>query len=93
MKWEACDISVLGIDDEVTRARWRALGDRVRCTNVRVPLDYENTARGDASVAMLRVSAAKPSQRCGAIFFNPGGPGSYCDPGEFFNTLGGGSGH
>lgn len=39
MKWEACDISILGIDDEVTRARWRALGDRVRCTNVRVPLD------------------------------------------------------
>lgn len=75
LKWEACDKSILGIDDDATRARWQALGDRVRCTNVRVPLDYENTARGDASVAMLRISAANPSQRRGAIFFNPGGPG------------------
>jgi pimeloyl-ACP methyl ester carboxylesterase len=75
VKWEVCDSSILGIDDEATRARWQALGDRVRCANVRVPLDYQNPARGDASVAMLRVSAATPSKRRGAIFFNPGGPG------------------
>lgn len=75
VKWDVCDSSILGIDDESTRARWQALGERVRCANVRVPLDYQNTARGDASVAVLRVSAATPSKRRGAIFFNPGGPG------------------
>ncbi|MDB5830071.1 MAG: alpha/beta hydrolase [Variovorax sp.] len=75
MKWEVCDPTILGIDDEATKARWQALGDRVRCANVRVPLDYQNTARGDASVHMLRVSAATPAKRRGAIFFNPGGPG------------------
>lgn len=75
LQWEACDPTILGIDDEAIRARWLALGDRVRCVNVRVPLDYGETARGDASIAMLRVSAAVPSKRRGAIFFNPGGPG------------------
>lgn len=75
VKWEVCDASILGTDDEATRARWEALGDRVRCADVRVPMDYRNTARGDASVAVLRVSAATPSKRRGALFFNPGGPG------------------
>jgi pimeloyl-ACP methyl ester carboxylesterase len=42
---------------------------------MRVPLDYTEPARGEVSVALLRVSAELPAQRLGAILFNPGGPG------------------
>ena len=75
LAWTACDPSILGIDDESTRALWQQLGSRLQCANLRAPMDYSQPSRADISVALLRVSAGQPAQRRGAIAMNPGGPG------------------
>jgi hypothetical protein len=41
----------------------------------RVPLDYLNTTKGNASLAVARFVVADRKNRLGTIFFNPGGPG------------------
>jgi hypothetical protein len=69
LAWAACEPS--GYADTLT-----ALGSRAQCTDMRVPLDYAEPARGEVSVALLRVSAEVPAQRLGAILFNPGVPGA-----------------
>jgi pimeloyl-ACP methyl ester carboxylesterase len=71
LAWQACDPSILGQETSV----FEQLGERAQCANMRVPLDYENPSKGEAVVALLRVSAEDPKQRAGAIYFNPGGPG------------------
>lgn len=75
LAWSACDPSILGQDNDGTRALWAQLGDRLQCADMRAPLDYETPARGEVSVALLRVAAAQPERRRGAFVFNPGGPG------------------
>ena len=45
------------------------------CAYMNVPLDYNNSAKGDLKIALLRVRAKKPQQHLGSILFNPGGPG------------------
>lgn len=52
-----------------------ALGNRIECADVKVPLDWNMPARGTASFALLRVKPADKVARQGSIFFNPGGPG------------------
>ncbi|WP_261665089.1 alpha/beta hydrolase [Deinococcus sp. Marseille-Q6407] len=69
LNWEKCDPTV--ISPKVAKD----LGDRMQCADIRVPMDWNNPSHGEASVSLLRVTAAKPDQRQGAIFFNPGGPG------------------
>jgi hypothetical protein len=75
LAWTACDPSILGLDNENTRALWQQLGSRLQCANMRAPMDYSQPARADVSVALLRVAAGTPAQRRGAIAMNPGGPG------------------
>ena len=75
LAWTACDTSILGGDNENTRALWQQLGSRLQCANMRAPMDYSQPSRADISVALLRVSAGQPAQRRGAIAINPGGPG------------------
>lgn len=45
------------------------------CAQVRVPLDYTNPRSGNIRVSVVRLPASDPTNRLGAIFFNPGGPG------------------
>ncbi|ADV67961.1 alpha/beta hydrolase [Deinococcus maricopensis] len=71
LDWHTCDQSILGFDLDLSKY----VGDRARCADVNVPLDWSNPTRGTASFSLLRVSAEKPAARKGAIFFNPGGPG------------------
>lgn len=52
-----------------------ALGNRLTCADMTVPLDWSSPERGKVSVSLVRVAAASPKERQGAIFFNPGGPG------------------
>lgn len=52
-----------------------ALGDRVSCTYMQAPMDYQAPDKGDVSIALLRIRAAQPDVRTGSIFTNPGGPG------------------
>jgi pimeloyl-ACP methyl ester carboxylesterase len=75
LAWTTCDPSILGDDNENTRALWQQLGSRLQCANMRAPMDYSQPSRADISVALLRVSAGQPAQRRGAIAINPGGPG------------------
>ncbi|HKM07261.1 MAG TPA: alpha/beta fold hydrolase [Sphaerochaeta sp.] len=50
-------------------------GDRTKYTTIEVPLDYADPSIGTLEVAVLKVEAKNPSERLGAILFNPGGPG------------------
>lgn len=70
--WQTCEPTILGSDASGAFAR---LGSRLQCADMRVPLNYDNPAEGEATVALLRVSAEDSQRRTGSIFFNPGGPG------------------
>lgn len=79
LSWQACDPTILGDQDaaepeDIARV-WQALGERLQCTWMRVPLDWAVPEKGDLSVALMRVRSAQPAQRQGTLFFNPGGPG------------------
>ncbi|KAL8283847.1 hypothetical protein RQP46_005279 [Phenoliferia psychrophenolica] len=53
-----------------------ALNPAYSCGYLEVPKDYFNLTVGTAQIAMLKVPAtARPSERLGTIFLNPGGPG------------------
>lgn len=72
LDWQACAPERIGQDQEALLA---ALPDRTRCALLRVPLDYDHPAEGVLQIELLRVAAAQPQSRLGAIVFNPGGPG------------------
>lgn len=64
-----CDeLPVGGLDPEVVA--------RTQCGIVTVPLDHLNPALGTLGLEITRVAARQPKEREGAIFTNPGGPGS-----------------
>jgi pimeloyl-ACP methyl ester carboxylesterase len=46
------------------------------CGTVHVPLDYDGSAGGTISIALVRLPATDPSRRIGSLFLNPGGPGA-----------------
>lgn len=72
LQWAPCDESILGWSEEKT---WAQLGDRLQCSTLRVPMDWAQPERSDVWVSVMRVAAADPAQRRGAVLFNPGGPG------------------
>ncbi|MFC4636851.1 alpha/beta hydrolase [Deinococcus hohokamensis] len=72
LDWKACDPTILGQD---TGDVFKALGDRLVCADMKVPMNWDAPKAGTASVSLIRLKAANPSARQGAIFFNPGGPG------------------
>ena len=47
----------------------------VQCGSLSVPLDWARPDGPTVSVAVARNPADDPSQRIGALFLNPGGPG------------------
>ncbi len=75
--WQTCDDGILGIahNDLMIKAQAK-LGERLKCAMITVPMDYDNPAKGDLKIAVTRTAADNPPLRRGAIFFNPGGPGS-----------------
>jgi pimeloyl-ACP methyl ester carboxylesterase len=48
--------------------------DNFTCTNIEVPLDYDDLAAGTTNIAFIKHPARKQPSR-GDIIFNPGGPG------------------
>ncbi len=50
-------------------------GVAFECADIRVPLDYDRPFGSTVEVAMVRIPAADPENREGAILLNPGGPG------------------
>lgn len=85
VQWTVCDPGMMGADAApVVDAAIKKYGDRLRCSFVRVPLDWAAPERGDIVVSATRLAAGKPDARRGALLFNPGGPGG---DGLFGNTL------
>ena len=58
------------------RISWRDCGTRLQCARVPVPLDWARPSGRKIELAVIRRRASQPDRRLGAIFFNPGGPGS-----------------
>ena len=75
VQWTECDPTIVGARDAKLDELWALAGDRLRCSFVRAPLDWANPERGDVVLSMMRLAAATPDKRRGALLFNPGGPG------------------
>lgn len=69
--WQPCDPTFTGQEHK----EFEKLGNRMSCAELRVPMDHHSPARGELSMAVIRVAAANPARRKGVIVFNPGGPG------------------
>ncbi|MGD9961650.1 alpha/beta hydrolase [Nocardioides sp.] len=62
--------------------------DEALCARVRVPLDYDDPTGATTRLNLLKIPAAKPDQRIGSLFVNPGGPGATAtDFARFFPFL------
>ena len=72
LEWKPCDPTLLGEGPNGITT----LGERVKCTLMRAPLDYAKPELGELKVALLKVQSEQPEQRKGAILVNPGGPGT-----------------
>lgn len=70
--WKACPTTILGRDSSKD---FKLLGKRLTCADIKAPLDWKDPNKGEIFVSLLKVSASKPEQKQGALFFNPGGPG------------------
>jgi pimeloyl-ACP methyl ester carboxylesterase len=76
LDWQVCIPAATDGKQEAFESKALALlGDRVRCARMRVPLDHDHPAAGELQIELLRVQAAQPGRRLGAIVLNPGGPG------------------
>lgn len=52
---------------------WESCGARFDCTDITAPLDWEDPAQGEISLALVRHQATEEFQ--GSLLINPGGPG------------------
>lgn len=66
LDWKRCDAPEGG----------EAPGSAWRCTQVRVPLDYDRPDGETIPVALIRKEAREKSGRLGSLLFNFGGPGA-----------------
>jgi pimeloyl-ACP methyl ester carboxylesterase len=70
--WEKCDPTIYPPGGAEAFA---GFGDRLECATAKTPLDWNKTELDKIDLGILRVKAADPAQRKGAILINPGGPG------------------
>jgi pimeloyl-ACP methyl ester carboxylesterase len=73
LQWAECAKDL--VEDEFNDPNFTV--DGVQCTEVRIPIDYDNPAAGeDLSLTIMRDPAdGSADQYQGALFMNPGGPG------------------
>ncbi|HET7388386.1 MAG TPA: alpha/beta hydrolase [Nocardioidaceae bacterium] len=57
------------------KVSWHDCRGHDRCMTMTVPLDYAHPDGKTISLAVLKVPAADPDQKVGALVVNPGGPG------------------
>ena len=69
---QAPDASLQPFYDQVLE--WRDCGGRNQCTEVLVPLDYDNPTGETVELAVLRSPSTGPRPQ-GSLVVNPGGPG------------------
>ncbi|WP_331741802.1 alpha/beta hydrolase (plasmid) [Streptomyces sp. NBC_00726] len=61
LRWKPCDTEKPGA---------------LRCTTVKVPLDYAEPDGRTIGIAVSRLRASRPKERHGVLLLNPGGPGA-----------------
>ena len=54
---------------------WSECRDGFQCALVPAPLDYDDPQGEQIGISVIRLPAADPGQRTGALMLNPGGPG------------------
>ncbi|WP_236666932.1 MULTISPECIES: alpha/beta fold hydrolase [unclassified Nonomuraea] len=80
IEWQECpeysdeDLRRLGVSEEKLE-EYRQLLGRTECGTISVPLDYDDPAGKQISIALTRLKAADQKHRRGSLAFNPGGPG------------------
>jgi pimeloyl-ACP methyl ester carboxylesterase len=57
------------------RLDWRPCDNGFECARLLVPFDYARPAGRRFSLPVIKLPAAQPSRRVGALVINPGGPG------------------
>jgi pimeloyl-ACP methyl ester carboxylesterase len=57
------------------RLDWRPCGNGFECARLLVPFDYARPGGRRFSLPLIKLPAADPSKRIGALVVNPGGPG------------------
>ena len=55
---------------------WRDCYGNYQCSNLLVPIDYQDLSVGAFSLALLRFQALDQDRRIGSLVVNPGGPGA-----------------
>ena len=60
---------------EQQKLDWSSCYDYFDCTELRVPIDYEDLSVGTFRISVLRAAARDQDNRLGVIVVNPGGPG------------------
>jgi pimeloyl-ACP methyl ester carboxylesterase len=60
---------------EQQKLDWSSCYDYFDCTELRVPIDYDDLSVGTFRISVLRAAAKDQDNRLGAIVVNPGGPG------------------
>lgn len=56
--------------------KWRKCYGNFQCSNLLVPIDYQDLSVGAFSLALLRYQALDQDRRIGSLVVNPGGPGA-----------------
>ena len=59
------------------RLDWQPCDDGFECARLLVPFDYARPAGRRFSLPVIKLAAAEPSRRIGALVVNPGGPGRF----------------
>ena len=55
---------------------WRDCYGNYQCSNLLVPINYQDLSVGALSLALLRYQALDQDRRIGSLVVNPGGPGA-----------------
>jgi pimeloyl-ACP methyl ester carboxylesterase len=58
------------------RLTWTPCHAYFQCARLWVPFDYARPGGRDFSLPVIKLPAARPAERIGALVFNPGGPGA-----------------
>jgi pimeloyl-ACP methyl ester carboxylesterase len=67
--------NIVAVRDWSTTLQWEDCAGGLECTTFEVPYDYENPSIGTFILPATRRLADNLSERIGALFINPGGPG------------------
>ena len=74
--WGSCDSYFSKYSDSGQEIYISKLGDRLQCTDIDAPLDYNKPDDLKIKISMMRVRAADNADKKPHLFFNPGGPGA-----------------